>query len=41
MKLWVGLAIGWRPPRRLHLKILIGDFNAKVAKGYFQTENWE
>jgi hypothetical protein len=24
-----------------HIKILVGDFNAKLGRGYFQTDNWE
>jgi len=26
---------------KYHVKILLGDFNAKLIKGYFQTDNWE
>jgi len=24
-----------------HMKILLGDFNTKVGREYFQTDNWE
>jgi len=26
---------------RYHMKILLGDFNTKVGREYFQTDNWE
>jgi hypothetical protein len=26
---------------KYHMKILLGDFNAKRERGYFQTDNWE
>jgi endonuclease/exonuclease/phosphatase (EEP) superfamily protein YafD len=26
---------------KYHTKILLGDFNAKVGRRYFQTDNWE
>ena len=27
--------------RKDHRKILFGDFNTKLGRGYFQTDNWE
>jgi len=26
---------------KYHMKILLGDFNAKVGREYFQTVSWE
>ena len=26
---------------KYHMNILLGDFNAKVGREYFQTDNWE
>jgi hypothetical protein len=26
---------------KYHMKIPLGDFNAKVVREYFQTDNWE
>jgi hypothetical protein len=25
---------------KYHMKILLGDFNAKVGREYFQADNW-
>jgi hypothetical protein len=28
-------------PFLYHVKILLGDFNAELERGYFQTDNWD
>jgi hypothetical protein len=38
--LWIRASFLNRFPKN-HMKILLGDVNAKVEREYFQTDNWD